>query len=238
MAVRRAQTCRLLLPALVAGAVLGLCVAPSQGQRRWQSVDVLLLGSSSVNGPLGITIERELRAQNVTVRRRFRLSSGFARPDFYDWNDALRHERLDGVRMALIYIGGNDTQGLWLRRSERASTRSEWVRWQDQERWATVYQQRVVGFIDRICDGGVGRVLVLPPVEGEREEWTARLVRVQRAQADAARQSRCGAVLDVGAFERGTLSTTRDGVHLDWEGARTVWDRIAPQIRSALGDRS
>src|SRR5690606_32465698 len=66
----------------------------------------LLIGSSSVNGAVGRTLERELGERGVTLVRRARSSSGFARPDFFDWEEEIgRLGPFDRYAVVIIYAG-------------------------------------------------------------------------------------------------------------------------------------
>src|SRR5258706_3587530 len=82
--------------------------------------DLLLMGSSSVNGALGRQIEYELENLGLNVIRRGRGSSGFARPDFLDMQAQIDElGPLQRYRAILLIAGGNDTQSRLLRPEER-----------------------------------------------------------------------------------------------------------------------
>lgn len=217
---------KLWLPLLAALLV----PAGARGQER----EALLLGSSSVNGTVGRTLERELGAWGVHVRRRARSSSGFARPDFYDW-----HAQVDGLgalgrySLIVIYAGGNDTQSLWLRPDERPTRRQQWLLWSDEDRWREIYAARVRGFVDALCAAGAPRVAVLLPANGGRYHWERRILRVRDSQSAGARASRCGTVIDAGPE---TLDAV-DGVHLSWNGASRMWALVAEPFRELLEPR-
>ena len=192
----------------------------------------LLVGSSSVNGAIGRTIDRELATQGIDTERHARSASGFARPDFFDWEaEVMNLGRLEGYRAVIIYAGGNDVQGLFLRREERDHPNRRWVRWEDEERWSEVYRGRVTTVVNLMCSRGARRVIVLLPVNGGRPGWSRRITRVQAAQRAGAEASRCGAVLDA---NDGRPFEARDGVHLTWGGAERMWGRIEEPLRALL----
>lgn len=202
---------------LIACALL-LAPAAASAQR-----EVLLLGSSSVNGAAGRTLETELERWGVAVSRRGRGSSGFARPDFFDWRaEVYALGPLHGYSLVLVMVGGNDTQAL------RAD--DGWIQWRDEVAWAREYAARVRDFIDALCAHGAPRVAVLLPLDGGRPGWSDRIVRVRRAQTLGAQESECGVAIDAGEDE----FEATDGVHLSGRGARRMWGRIEDAMRVLL----
>ena len=73
---------------------------------------VVVVGDSLATG-LGISLERVLKPSLVRVSRQGRISTGLARPDYFDWPAALT-EIVDNFRPDLIVImlGENDNQAL------------------------------------------------------------------------------------------------------------------------------
>jgi hypothetical protein len=200
--------------------------------------EAILIGSSSVNGAVGRTIERELGEMGIRLRRHARSASGFARPDFFDWREeAARLGPLDRYRAVLVYTGGNDGQSLHVLPEERGEgeERLRWIQWRDEAIWRERYAQRVRSVVDELCARGAPRVIVLLPVDGGRAGWSRRMVRVREGMAAGVRGSRCGTVLDAG--ERGEVFDSLDGVHLSWEGASRMWARIGPTLTQLLGRR-
>jgi hypothetical protein len=194
----------------------------------------LLVGSSSVNGAVGRTLERELGALGIRLERHARSSSGFARPDFFDWRaEVARLGPLERHRAVLVYTGGNDGQALSVLPEERESPRERWVAWDQEARWRSLYAERVRGVVDALCARGAPRVVVLPPVDGGRRGWSRRMVRVREAMAEGVRGSRCGTWLDAGG--EGVVFDSLDGVHLSWAGAGRMWARIGATLAGLLG---
>jgi len=235
---------------LAIGTTLLALAAPGLGsaQRRARTPpappDVLVIGSSSVNGALGRLIESELSRAGMRPERRARSSSGFARPDFYDWEAEIPSlGDLRALRGLVVYAGGNDAQAIRLRESElpaevrsdrRARRSAEWIVWREEARWRPVYQARVRSFVDALCAAGARRVVVLLPAAGENEHWTERMERVHELQAAGARESRCGRAIDPRPGVRIREGATLDGIHLSRTGARAVWDRVGASIVEAL----
>ncbi len=225
-----------------------LVFAPgSEAQRRARAPrvpsNVLIIGSSSVNGALGRLIESELATAGLHPERRARSSSGFSRPDFYDWEAEIPSlGDLHALRGLVLYAGGNDAQAIRLRERElpeavrtdrRARRTAEWIQWRDEARWRTTYEGRVRSFVDALCAAGARRVLVLLPAEGENEHWSGRMERIQVLQESATRATRCGRVIDPRGV-RVREGATVDGIHLSRTGARAVWDRVGTSIVTGL----
>ena len=211
----------LLLPSLV----------QAQSPRR-----ALLLGSSSVSGTVGRTLDAELETLGVDLTRMPRGSSGFARPDFFDWQAEIEAIHDVGRYAAvLVYTGGNDGQALRLRPEERAAgeERRDWIDWREEARWRELYTARVRTFVDQLCERGAPHVVLLLPVDGGRPGWSRRNVRVREAMAAAAEGSRCGVAIDAGSetFE------SQDGVHLTWRGAGRFWAAVSGRLLPILVGR-
>jgi len=231
------------LAALVTLSALLLFVGvavPAHAQRRAarEPDDVVLIGSSSVNGALGRMMESELEGAGLRVERHGRSSTGLARPDFFDWQDEAHALRgLETMRGVVVYMGGNDTQALRLRREEApGGTRGEasWVAWRDEARWIEIYTARTHALVDALCEAGAPRVMWVLPTNGDREGWADRIHRIQDAQAAGVRGTTCGVVVDPRGL-RITDGSTSDGVHLTHTGARDVWRIIGPPLISGLG---
>ncbi len=217
--------------ALVALALLGAAAGGSGA--RAQERQILMLGSSSVHGAVGRTIAERLRERGLTLRRRARGSSGFARPDFYDWEAELpTYGPFEPYEAVLVYAGGNDVQALRLMPAERreGEERRQWIRWNEEARWRDLYAARVRSFVDALCTRGARRVVIILPANGGRAGWRNRIPRVRDAQARAAHGSRCGVTIDGGIEELDSV----DGVHLSRRGARGLWDRIGDALLGAL----
>lgn len=223
-------TLSIALLALVSGDT------PAHAQRRVRTPpDVVVLGSSSINGALGRMIEERLIGAGLRVRRMGRSSTGFARPDFFDWSAEIpRLGDLAAMRGVVIYMGGNDTQAIRLTRAESPDRGgASWIPFRDEARWREVYVARVHRFVEALCDAGARRAVLLLPADGDREGWSDRIQRVQEAQVLGVRGTRCGVVVDPRGRDVGRGDTT-DGVHLSTRGARDLLLRIGPPIVAAI----
>lgn len=196
--------------------------------------DVLLIGSSSVNGAFGRLIERELELAGMRVRRVAHSATGLARPDYFDWQaEIARLGDLHAMRGVLVTLGGNDTQPIRLTQADPHEGH-EAIRWADEARWSALYSGRVTRFVDGLCAAGAPRVLVILPNDGVSDTWSERVHRVQEAQVAGTRASRCGVVVDTRSVPTRDPRATVDGVHLSRRGSRSVWDAIAPLVQRAL----
>lgn len=210
--------------------------------------DVLMIGSSSMGGALGWVMERRLEDEGLVVWRKHRTSAGLCRPDFYDWHERVPELPISaGTRAVLVYLGGNDGQGLWLRPEERqrapgARRASKWVRF-DSPMWAPKYGERVTALIDALCEQGARQVLWLSVVDASSERWEEKYAQVRTAQRAGVARSRCGVYVDTTgdgpalqsrAQRRKGRLRARDGVHATRLGARTIWQRVGEAILAEL----
>ena len=196
--------------------------------------EIIIIGSSSVNGALGRRLEAGLEREGFKATRWGRSASGLSRLDYYDWFDALLELSI-GPRTAgvIVYLGVNDPQGIWLYPYER-KTADKWVRFHHKDEWEAKYRERVVILIDALCAFGVPKVAMLTPVDVRWSRLQERLVRIRRLQIEGARQPKCGVAVSgsgdsllLAEPERGEPKLRmRDGYHLSATGGDLVWDRI------------
>ena len=217
-----------------------ICLSAAQASA--QSGRMLLFGSSSVRGSFGRVITDELGRRGVTVVRRGYSAAGLARPDYLDMRELVRGMPLEStVRSVMLYIGGNDAQGIWLRPDERTGSRPAdmWIWWND-ERWMSVYQGRAVAFIQSLCARGMQSVIVLAPADVRSQRLQGRLERVRQALRHAAEATDCGRFVSTGGDTRsiehaelaGEPLRTPDGVHMTMAGALRVWNRVRDTVLS------
>jgi hypothetical protein len=215
-----------------------LCLSPAHASA--QSGRMLLFGSSSVRGSFGRLIADELGRRGVSVVRRGYSAAGLARPDYRDLREMLRVMPLEQtIRSVMLYIGGNDAQGIWLRPEERTGARpsDSWIWWND-ERWMSVYQGRAVAFIQSLCARGMQHVIVLAPADVRSQRLQGRLERVRQALRRATEATECGRFVatggDLRSIETAELSgeplRTPDGVHMTMAGALRVWNRVRDTV--------
>lgn len=79
---------------------------------------------------------------NVEVIKKSKVSTGFSRPDYYDWNAALDDIlRSETVHIAVMMVGANDLQSINVNR--------RWYR-PGSEEWRQAYGERVDRFMKRL----------------------------------------------------------------------------------------
>jgi hypothetical protein len=233
-------------------AACGWLTAPrASAESRAPSVDVreadaVLVGSSSFNQSFGRLIARELERRGYLVARKGVSGAGLARPDFRDMNQVLESLPIGPSTSAVfVYIGVNDAQAVWLYPHERGASGLASVPFGAAD-WDTVYARRTREFLERICQRGARRAVVLLPVDVDRPDMQRRLEHVRELQAQAAAGTSCAVAVstagDAGRFDAdGTPKRLPDGYHMSPRGAQIVWSRIEPavvQLLGALGEPS
>jgi hypothetical protein len=251
---RRAFLAQLLLP----GAALllprtGWAAGVSSGA---QDLDVVVLGDSMIEGAFGRALRDRLRARGQQAERFGKRSTGLARPDFFDWIghaaslvEAHRPER------AVVMLGGNDAQGLYIgraryRRSAQAQARiapskelskaerrrARWIRWGESE-WEPEYRARVRALAAVLPER---QFWVGMPVMGRPRlhERMAKINEMLSAELGAAFVD----IWTVLADEDGHYTDTRiidgtrtrirahDGVHINGAGAQLLAEHVLPKI--------
>jgi hypothetical protein len=212
---------------------------------------VLLVGDSMIAGALGLFLERGLRESGHLVSRRGRSSTGLARPDFFDWQSAVREAVTDtNPEVAVAMFGGNDVQGLWL-------APDRWIRWQDPG-WSEEYARRVDAFCDALSSSGahivwIGLPAMRSPRFSSRVERVNTIYRAEMAIRSRARFLDTWSVLadEGGGYvdhveladeprpdgrrkRRRVRVRAGDGIHLTTEGARMLAAWVLGELGSTL----
>jgi hypothetical protein len=201
--------------------------------------NAVLVGSSSFTQSFGHLIEGELERRGYQVTRKGVVGAGFARPDFYDMHQALEELPVSRDTAAVfVYLGVNDAQAVWLYPHERGDSRLAAVPFGGKD-WDLVYGRRAREFLERICQRGARRAVVLLPVDVNQPELQHRLERIRQLQVQAATEASCGVAVrtagDEGRFEvAGVPTRLRDGFHMSPLGAQIVWERIERQVLALL----
>lgn len=231
----RAGTVCAALLALAGWVAPALCAA-EEGAR---GADAVLIGSSSFNQPFGHLIERELTLRGYQVTRKGVDGAGLARPDFHDMNQVLEALPVGPETAAVfVYLGVNDAQDVWLYPQEREPSGLASIPFGAAE-WDAVYARRARAFLDRICQRGARRAVVLLPVDVNRPDLQRRLDRIRELQTRAAAETRCAVAVrtagDEGRFQiDGVSMRLPDGFHMSARGAEIVWERIETQVLQLL----
>jgi hypothetical protein len=230
-----------LVSALALWAAVAASRTPSAGDSAAleRSPAAVLIGSSSFSQDFGHLIERELTRRGYQVTRKGVPGAGLARPDFHDMVLEAEALPIDAETAAVfVYIGVNDAQALWLRSDERSDPESTWLPFAS-EGWNTVYTRRVRAFLERMCQRGAQRAIVLLPVDVDRPELQERLLHIRELQVQAAAATTCAVAVqtagDAGQFElAGERKRLPDGFHMTALGARAIWERIEPEVLHLL----
>jgi lysophospholipase L1-like esterase len=125
---------------------------------------VVVVGDSLASG-LGVSLERVLKPSLVRVSRQGRISTGLARPDYFDWFAALT-EIVNNFRpdLVVIMLGENDNQAL------RTPSGSE-VTPVGTFGWPQAYQKRVSDFMHLATSKGARLVWVGLPIVSDTGRW-------------------------------------------------------------------
>ncbi|MEY4548903.1 MAG: hypothetical protein RL685_5098 [Pseudomonadota bacterium] len=212
-------------------------------QESVHKADAVLVGSSSFNQSFGHLIARQLEQRGYQVTRKGVSGAGLARPDFQDMNQVLDSLPLGSETAAVfVYLGVNDAQAVWLYPHERSNPAAAAVPFGAAD-WDAVYSRRTRAFLERICQRGARKAIVLLPVDVNRPDLQQRLQRIRELQARVAAETSCATVVqtagDEGRFEvAGQATRLPDGYHMSERGAQIVWDRIQAQVWQLLEARA
>lgn len=180
----------------------------------------------------------------------YKVSSGLARPDFYDWPERFRSQipKVD-PEIVVVTFGGNDSQGL----AEESGDFIVGDPTSDTKDWKVEYGKRVSEVMDYLADGGRTLIWVGIPND-DNPDVTARL-RVQDQAVRAAAAEHDGVVyIDTwnrfsgrdGNFAEYVIDPrdgegkdvrTSDGFHLNETGAEILALDIADAVYDALRER-
>ena len=186
----------------------------------------------------------------VDIETEYKVSSGLARPDFFNWPARLRE--LLSTRdpdIIVVTFGGNDAQGLTLENGDVV----EGLPTQDPEAWTAEYVNRVNEMLEIMLEDP-DRIVIWVGIPNAREaEFTDRL----RVQDQAVRQALeahsdtifvdtwsifdgvNGGIAELVIDPRdGEAKPVRqsDGFHLNADGAAILAEKIADRIEAVLGD--
>jgi uncharacterized protein len=147
---------------------------------------VLIVGDSDA-GTFGPYLQQLLRETGVVeTSLEYKVSSGLARPDFYDWNAELRRlVPASDPDIVVVTFGGNDAQ--FLADANGASVVSQARPDSDNVEWKAEYAARAGAVMDYLADGDRSVIWVGIP-NHINPEVTFRM----QAQDDAVRQAVAG----------------------------------------------
>ncbi len=121
---------------------------------------VAVLGDSLADGYWGGLYRKLAREERFVFLRYARNSTGLARPDYYDWAEALEEYLAeDPIDTAVVSMGANDGQALY-------AGQGQWIQL-GAEGWEDVYRERVEAMMQRLVDAGINTYWMgLPAVRG------------------------------------------------------------------------
>lgn len=213
---------------------------------------VYIVGDSDA-GTFGPYLQQLLDGTTVvTTQLDYKVSSGLARPDFYNWPDQLA-AALPAVDPDIIVatFGGNDAQGLSAFQEELQFVVGDPVA--NEAEWSTEYTKRAGDVMDLLLEGGRTVIWVGIPND-DNPDVTARLA-IQDRAAKAAAAARPGvAFVDTWARFSGREGNwaefvidprdgegkdvrADDGFHLNVNGAEILALDIAQVVRDDLRAR-
>jgi len=125
---------------------------------------VVVVGDSLATG-LGVSLERVLKPSLVRVSRQGRISTGLARPDYFDWPAALT-EIVDNFRpdLVVVMLGENDNQALQTPSGREETPVGTFA-------WPKAYEQRVSDFMHLATSKGARVVWVGLPIVSDTGRW-------------------------------------------------------------------
>ena len=186
----------------------------------------------------------------VDIETEYKVSSGLARPDFFNWPARLRE--LLSTRdpdIIVVTFGGNDAQGLTLENGDVV----EGLPTQDPEAWTAEYVSRVNEMLD-IMTEDEDRVVIWVGIPNAKEPAFTDRLRVQDQAVRAALAAYPDAIfvdtwsifdgVNGGIAELvidprdGAAKPVRqsDGFHLNEDGAAILAEKIADRIETVLTD--
>jgi hypothetical protein len=226
--------------------LLGLVLLVVPASSRADSADplrVLLMGSSSMKGAMGMALEQELATwEDVVIMKRAESATGLARPDYFDWMaEARTLAKSAQPDVVLCNLGPNDAQGL--------KVGSGWYIWGTDE-WREAYQDRVRMILAAF--EGIPFYWIGPPAM-RRKNTSLRQALLSIFIANVARDDPDATFIDLHAMTsdangryklkledqdgRKIKARSGDGIHFKLDGARIiarhVLHRIAADLKAA-----
>jgi len=208
---------------------------------------VFIVGDSDA-GTFGPYLQTLLDGTGVVeTQLDYKVSSGLARPDFFDWPEEIER-KLPEVNPDIVVatFGGNDAQGLAVKSGEFIVGDPV----ANEAEWTEEYQQRVGAVMDQLTEGGRTLIWVGIPND-DNPDVTARMaIQDQAAKAAAAERPE---VIFIDTWKRfsgrdgnwaefvidprdgqGKDVRADDGFHLNQNGAEILAIDIAQAIRDTL----
>lgn len=177
---------------------------------------------------------------NVDIVKKSRVSTGFVRTDYFDWNKALSGVlKTEKVHIAVVMVGANDVQSI--------RTRKGWLK-AGTEEWRDAYAERIDAFIKRLKESHVAVYWVgLPIMRSDSFNQTMQVMNEvfrERAFINGAKfidtwngfADQFGRYSAFGPDLSGQIRRLRaeDGVHFTIKGYRKLAHFVEREIRRDL----
>lgn len=211
---------------------------------------VLIIGDSDA-GTFGPYLQTLLDGTGiVTTELDYKVSSGLARPDFFDWPAEIEAE-VPAVDPDIVVVtfGGNDAQGLSVASGEFVVGDPV----ANEGEWTAEYQKRAGDVMDQLTAGG--RTLIWVGIPNDNNPDVTARMKIQDQAARAAAAERPGVVF-IDTWKRfsgrdgnwaefvidprdgqGKDVRADDGFHLNQNGAEILAIDVAQAIRDDLQTR-
>jgi hypothetical protein len=204
----------------------------------------LWVGGDSLAQVFGQSLVSASEATGVMAPKlHYEISSGLARPDFYDWPGALADDvRSQRPEVVVVLFGANDAQGLVLPDASPVPDVSD-------PRWTVEYRRRVGALMDQLrADGRLVVWVGQPPMRSRSFDSRMKIVNAAYAAEAASRPwvlyvdparvvgDRTGRFTDLLPDASGTPVDVRqpDGIHLTRAGG----DRLAAPVLALIESKA
>lgn len=200
---------------------------------------IAVFGDSLADGLWGSIYRRLQRDDRFEILRAAKASTGIARPDYYDWNEALAAYLDDeSIDAAVFSIGLNDMQSMVVDGQRAVAFRTD--------RWDALYRQRIESLMDQLARAGVPTFWIGLPImrSGNYSENISHINGLIGAEA-AERGVSFVPLWDVAADENGRYSDhlrdlsgrtrlmrANDGIHFTPRG----YDLLAHHVLEAMSE--
>ena len=210
------------------------------------AVRYLIVGDSfmAIGGGLGDVVEKAvLNYGNSTVKRYGVVSSGFSRPDYFDWNSEIRKLVAQyKPNMVIAMFGANDNQNL-------TNKDGNFIAKYGGQDWKDGYAKRVDDMLNVFKENNAAVFWAGLPIM--REKWfsdeVGNLNSIYEAECQKYQNAYFISTWKILANDKGNytaylkdkqgkneLARIRDGIHLTYFGAALVTEEISKKIEEVL----
>jgi uncharacterized protein len=235
-----------MLRRLAIAAALFLAILPARAQDQApyvapkQTYEIFVFGDSLAGGLMSGMTRAAAGDPTLSVNGRFKEDSGLARPEFYDWKEAVpRIAQSNTVDIALIMIGSNDAQSIREGAIRHVFGTPEWAASYTAEikkivghlkkEGAAVYWVELPGMSQAAYDESIKQISAIQAAEAKRLGIKYIEIRKSFAKAD-------GSYTDSGPDIEGNVVRlrSRDGVHFLRTGNTRLGAMVLDLIRKDI----